>query len=346
VVKKRVAVAMSGGVDSSVAAALLKETGYEVSGIHMELGTDIVSDNLAALEHTCRLLDIPLYKLDLEKEFKELVINYFCQEYSRGRTPNPCVVCNQYLKFGIVLERALERGADYLATGHYVQVEATAEGYKLKRAVDITKDQSYFLYTLGQEQLQHLVLPLGELTKERVRAIAAELDLPASGRHDSQDACFIPNNDYRAFIAEYVPLKAGEIVDINGKVMGKHGGLAGYTIGQRQGLGLTTAEPLYVLEMDAESNKIVVGSREQALHNALTAHNLSWISGKSPQEPIEITAKIRYKAPEAAAELYPRDDGVEVRFVEPQSAMAPGQSVVFYRGDEVLGGGIIDAVLY
>jgi tRNA-specific 2-thiouridylase len=345
-VKKRVAVAMSGGVDSSVAAALLKEAGYEVSGIHMRLGAGTMSDNLAALKQTCRLLDIPLYELDLEKEFKELVIDYFCQEYSRGRTPNPCVVCNRYLKFGIVLEKGLGMGADYLATGHYTRVEASPGGYKLKKAVDITKDQSYFLYTLGQEQLRHLVLPLGKLTKGRVRAIAAELGLPASERQESQDVCFIPNNDYRAFVAEYVPLKRGEIVDINGKVLGKHGGLAGYTIGQRQGLGLTTAEPLYVLEMDAKSNKIVVGNREQALHNVLIAKNLSWVLGKSPQEPIEITAKIRYKAPEAAAELYPRDDGVEVRFNELQQAAAPGQSIVFYRGDEVLGGGIIDAVLY
>ncbi|MQY67067.1 MAG: tRNA 2-thiouridine(34) synthase MnmA [Dehalococcoidia bacterium] len=337
---------MSGGVDSSVAAALLKQTGYEVSGVHMRLGADIMSENLAALEHTCQLLGIPLRKLDLEGEFKELVVDYFCQEYGRGRTPNPCVVCNQYVKFGLLLERALETGADYFATGHYARVESTPESCKLKKAVDITKGQAYFLYTLGQEQLKHLLLPLGELTKERVRAIAAELGLPTSGHHDSQDVCFIPDNDYRAFVAEHVPLKAGEIVDINGKILGKHGGLAGYTIGQRQGLGLSSDEPLYVLKIDAESNRIVVGSREQALHNVLVARNMSWVSGQSPKEPMEITAKIRYKAPEAAAELYPADDGVEVRFNEPQSAMAPGQSIVFYRGDEVLGGGIIDAVLY
>ena len=344
--KKRVAVAMSGGVDSSVAAALLKQAGYEVNGIHMRLGADIMSDNLAALERTCRLLDIPLSQLDLEREFKELVIDYFCREYGRGRTPNPCVVCNQYLKFGIVLERVLEGGADYLATGHYARVEATPDGYRLKKAVDITKDQSYFLYTLGQERLRRLVMPLGGLTKERVRAIAAELGLPTSRHHDSQDICFIPNNDYRAFVAERVPLKAGEIVDINGEILGKHSGLAGYTVGQRQGLGLVSDKPLYVLKIDAESSRIVVGGREQTLHNALTAHNLSWVSGKSPREPMEVTAKIRYKAPEVAAELYPRDDSVEIRFKEPQSAVAPGQSIVFYRGDEVLGGGIIDAVLY
>jgi tRNA-specific 2-thiouridylase len=345
-VAKRVAVAMSGGVDSSVAAALLKQAGYEVSGVYMGLGADIMSSNLEALERTCQLLDIPLYKINLEGEFKQLVIDYFCREYGRGQTPNPCVACNQYIKFDILLEKTLETGVDGFATGHYARVEATPEGYRLEKAVDITKDQSYFLYTLGQEQLHNLLLPLGELTKERVKNIARELDLPARGHRDSQDVCFIPGNDYRAFIAEKVPLKAGEIVDINGKVLGKHEGLALYTVGQRQGLGLTSQEPLYVLKIDAENNKIIVGSREQALHNVLVARNLSWVSGKSPKAPMELTAKIRYQAPEAAAELYPEDDSVEVRFSEPQSAVAPGQSVVFYQGDEILGGGIIDAVLY
>jgi tRNA-specific 2-thiouridylase len=342
---KRVVVAMSGGVDSSVAAALLKQAGYEVSGLYMELGADIMSSK-KTLEETCQLLDIPLHKINLEKEFGRLVVDYFCREYARGRTPNPCVACNKYVKFEALMQEALGRGADYFATGHYARVEAAPVGYRLKKAVDITKDQSYFLYTLGQEQLRYLLFPLGELTKERVKNIAGELGLPASGSRDSQDVCFIPDNDYRAFVAERIPQRAGDIVDINDKILGKHGGLAGYTIGQRQGLGLTSEEPLYVLKIDAENNKIIVGGREQALHNVLVARNLNWVSGKSPELPMELTAKVRYKAPEAAAELYPVDDGVEVRFVEPQSAVAPGQSVVFYRGDEILGGGIIDAVLY
>jgi len=345
VAKKRVAVAMSGGVDSSVAAALLKEAGYEVSGLHMRLGAG-VAESLAALERTAKLLNLPLYNVDLEEEFRQRVIDYFCREYARGRTPNPCVACNRYLKFDLLLQKAFEMGADYLATGHYARVASTPEGYKLKKGIDTAKDQSYFLYTLGQEPLGRVLMPLGDLTKERVKSIARELDLPVGGRRESQDVCFIPDNDYRAFVAANVPLRAGEIVDINGRVLGQHGGLALYTVGQRQGLGLTSAEPLYVLELDAESNRVVVGGREQALHNILVARNLSWVSGNAPNLPMTITAKIRYKAPEAAAELYAADDGLEVRFSEPQPAVAPGQSIVFYQGEEVLGGGIIDAVLY
>jgi len=336
---------MSGGVDSSLAAALLKQAGCEVSGIYMQLWSD---PNLARttsdLEHTCRVLDIPLYKLDFEREFHRLVIDYFCREYSLGRTPNPCIACNQHIKFGLLLEKALEMGAEYLATGHYARIEHSPNGYRLLKAVDITKDQSYFLYTLGQRQLQHLLLPLDELSKEKVRELAAELGLPASSRHDSQDVCFIPDNDYRSFIAQHVSLQSGEIVDITGKVLGKHGGLARYTVGQKQGQGLASDEQLYVLKLDAANNRLVVGTKDYLLHNVLIASKLSWVSGKAPREPINITAKVRYKAPEVAAELRPNDSMAEVRFVEPQRAIAPGQSVVFYQNDVVLGGGIIDAV--
>ena len=344
--KKRVIVAMSGGVDSSVAAALLKKAGYEVSGIYMQLWSNSSSSAKSDLERTCRLLDIPFSQLDLEKEFKSLVVDYFCGEYSLGRTPNPCIACNQQLKFGLLLEKIGEMGADYLATGHYVRLEASKGGYRLLKAIDITKDQSYFLYTLGQEQLKNLLFPLGGMGKDEVRKVATELNLPTNSRRDSQDVCFIPDNDYRAFVAEHVSLKAGEIVDINGEVLGKHKGLARYTVGQRQGLGLDSVEPLYVLELDAVNNRLVVGSREQALHNALIASRISWVSGKNPEEPLKITARIRYKAIEADAELRPANGGAEIHFLKPQWAIAPGQSVVFYQGDAVLGGGVIDAVLH
>jgi tRNA-specific 2-thiouridylase len=342
--KKRVAVAMSGGVDSSVAAALLKQAGYEVSGIYMQLWLDSdLAPTTLNLEHTCQLLDIPLHKLDLEAEFHHRVIDYFCQEYNQGRTPNPCIVCNQHIKFGLLLDKALEMGAEYLATGHYARIESTPNGYRLLKAADRSKDQSYFLYTLGQRQLEHLLLPLGELNKEKVRRMAADLGLPTSSQRDSQDVCFIPDNDYRSFIAKHVSLQSGDIVDITSKVLGKHNGLAQYTVGQRQGLGLASGEPLYVIELDAANNRLVVGTKDQLLSNRLFANKLSWVSGKVPIEPISITAKIRYKAPEVTAELR-LNDRTEVRFVKPQSAITPGQSVVFYQSDVVLGGGIIDAV--
>ncbi len=236
-------------------------------------------------------------------------------------------------------------GADFLATGHYARIKRSADGYRLLKAADQSKDQSYFLYTLGQRQLEHLLFPLGEFGKEKVKKLAAELGLPANKRRDSQDVCFIPDNDYRSFISGRVPLEGGEIVDITGKVLGKHGGLAQYTVGQRHGLGLASSKQLYVLRLDAESNRVVVGTREQSLHNALNATRLSWVSGEALRELLGITAKVRYKAPEVAAELRSGDGVAEVRFIKPQSAITPGQSVVFYQGDVVLGGGVIDAVL-
>jgi len=336
---KRVAVAMSGGVDSSLAAARLKEAGYDVSGVYMQLWAD---HNISDLDHTCQLLDIPLHKLNFETEFRSLVVDYFCREYSLGRTPNPCTTCNQHIKFGLLLDRVLEMGTDYLATGHYARIEHSPNGYSLLKAVDTTKDQSYFLYTLGQRELQHLLLPLGNLRKVEARRLAAERGLPTSSRHDSQDICFIPDNDYRSFIAQHIPIKPGDIIDIEGKVLGKHDGLARYTIGQRQGLGLASNERLYVLRFDVANNRLVVGTRDQLLSDRLLATNLSWVSGKAPPQPINITAKIRYKSPEAAAKLYIRDGKAEVQFLKPQRAITPGQAVVFYQGDAVLGGGIIE----
>ena len=338
--QKRVFVAMSGGVDSSLAAALLKQAGYEVSGIHMQLWSD---HNLtASLEHTCHLLDIPLHKLNPETEFQSLVIDYFCREYSLGRTPNPCIVCNQNIKFGLLLDRVLEMGADYLATGHYARIERLPNGYRLLKAIDLTKDQSYFLYTLGQRELQHLLLPVGTFRKVEVRKLAAELGLPTSSRRDSQDVCFIPDNDYRSFIARHIPLNPGDIVDTEGRVLGRHDGLAQYTVGQKQGLGLTSNKRLYVLKLDTDNNRLVVGTKDQLLSNTLFASKLSWVSGEAPEEPISITAKIRYRSPEVAARLCLRDGVAEVNFHQSQRAITPGQSIVFYQGDAVLGGGIIE----
>ncbi|GAH28322.1 unnamed protein product [marine sediment metagenome] len=341
---------MSGGVDSSLAAALLKEAGYEVIGVTMQIwppdkqafggccGLEAVED----AKKVAHKLGIPHYVMNFRDIFAQRVIADFCQEYSLGRTPNPCIRCNQYVKFDALLQRAEELDADFLATGHYARIEKSADGYHLLRAVDRSKDQSYFLYTLRQRELQHLLLPVGDRHKVETRKLAAERGLPTADRRESQDICFIPDSDYRSFIAEYIPVKPGDIVDTEGKVLGKHHGLAHYTVGQRQGLGLASNERLYVLRLDAAHNRLVVGTEDQLSSDRLFATNLSWVSGKAPQEPINITAKIRYQSPEAAAELH-LDDGVaEVNFHQPQKAVAPGQAVVFYQGDTVLGGGIIE----
>jgi len=330
---------MSGGVDSSLAAAALKQASYEVSGVHMELWAGRATTDL---DRTCQTLDIPLYKVNFEAELDRLVVSYFCREYSLGRTPNPCVACNRYIKFGLLLDWAQQRGADYLASGHYARTERTPDGYRLLRAVDPAKDQSYFLYPLGQKELQKLILPLGYLQKAEVREMAARLELPASSRRESQDICFIPDRDYRSFVARRIPLKAGDIVGARGQVLGKHSGLARYTVGQRQGLGLASNERLYVIKLDAPSNRLVVGSEDELWRDTLLATNLSWVSGKAPDEPVTITAKVRYRSPEVPATLHIRSGAAEVRFHQPQRAIAPGQAVVFYQGDTVLGGGTIE----
>jgi len=345
--QKRVAVAMSGGVDSSLAAALLKGAGYEVNGVYMQLWSNHnlgpnTEHTISDLEHTCQLLGIPLYQLNLEAEFQSLVIDYFCREYSLGYTPNPCVSCNQHIKFGLLLEKALAMGADYLATGHYARIEQSPNGYHLLKAVDLTKDQSYFLYTLGQRQLQHLLLPIGNLHKVEVRRLSTEMGLPTATRRESQDICFIPGNDYRAFIAKHISLESGDIVDTRDKVLGRHSGLAQYTVGQRQGLGLTSNKRLYVIRLDNANNRLVVGTKDQLLSSRLCASKLSWVSGKAPKEPINMTAKLRYRSPEVTAKLHLNDGVAEVNFQQPQWAIAPGQAIVFYQGNAVLGGGIIE----
>ncbi len=342
----KVVVAMSGGVDSAVAALLLKRAGYEVSGIYAELWPEPNrEETIQTLEHSCRILDIPFHLLDFRAEFKELVIDYFCHEYSLGRTPNPCIACNRYIKFVCLMDRALQMGADYLATGHYARVERSSEGHRLLKGVDLSKDQSYFLYTLSQKKLEHLLLPLGNLHKAEVRKLATESSLPASSKRDSQDVCFIPDNDYRSFIAEYVTSKPGNIVNREGKVIGRHSGLARYTVGQRQGLGVSSNEKLYAIKLDAATNTLLLGNRDELLSNTLLAGNLSWVSGRVLSGPISVMAKARYRMPVSPAEIYPEDREVRVKFREPQRAITPGQSIVFYNGASVLGGGTIEATL-
>ncbi|MBA7714905.1 tRNA-specific 2-thiouridylase MnmA [subsurface metagenome] len=287
-------------------------------------------------------LSIPHYVMNFRDIFARRVIADFCREYSLGRTPNPCIRCNQHIKFDALLNKVQAMGADYLATGHYARIERLPNGYRLLKAVDRAKDQSYFLYTLGQRELQYLLLPLGNLYKTEVRRLAAELGLPTSSRRDSQDVCFIPDNNYRSFITQHITQQPGDIVDIRSKILGKHNGLAQYTVGQRQGLGLNSNKRLYVLKLDTTGNRLVVGTEDQLLSNALSASKLSWVSGEAPREPIRVTAKVRYKSPGAEAKLNLNGEMARVQFHQPQRAIAPGQAIVFYQGEAVLGGGTIE----
>jgi tRNA-specific 2-thiouridylase len=341
--QKRVAVAMSGGIDSSVAAALLKNQGYQVFGITMILNSKPDGKQAEMLKQTVECLGIQHHMIDLHRHFQHQVIKPFCNEYGQGRTPNPCITCNQYIKFGLLFNKARKMGADYLATGHYARIDPGSNGYRLLKGIDHGKDQSYFLYTLGQEQLRYLLLPMGELYKNQTRRIARELGLTDIEGHESQDICFIPDNDYRSFVAGHVSCRPGDIVDTSGKVLGKHSGLAYYTVGQRQGLGIESNKRLYVIRLDSRNDRLVVGSQSQLLSNGLFANQLSWISGKAPQDGDNITARIRYKSPEAPASLHINRDTAEVSFSQPQRSVSPGQAVVFYRGDAVLGGGIIES---
>jgi tRNA-specific 2-thiouridylase len=339
--KGKVAVALSGGVDSSAAALLLKEADYKVLGIHMRLWESPRLDYQAhRAENICRILGIPYHQVDLQKEFESCVVDYFCQEYQQGRTPNPCVACNQRIKFGLLLDKALSLGADYLATGHYAKVEHSRDGHRLLKAADTGRDQSYFLYTLTQEKLGHVLFPLGEHSRDDVKQMAKQAGLPTATK-SSQDICFISQKNYGAFLSQRFSTLPGDIIDTQGEKLGQHRGIAFYTIGQRHGLGLASGQPLYVIRIEPESNRIVLGPEKELYSQKLTTQKLSWISGKAPREPITASAKIRYKSKEAEAILFFRNDSVDVHFTQPQKAITPGQAIVFYNLDEVLGGGII-----
>jgi len=339
---RRVFAAMSGGVDSSIAAYLLKQEGYDVSGVHMVLtdgNTGILENNNSALDEICRHLDLPLHKLDLRSEFENCVLHYFFSEYGAGRTPNPCVTCNRHIKFGYLLEWALGKGADFLATGHYVRVELFDGLYHLLKGIDRGKDQSYFLYRLDQEQLSHVKFPIGTYEKPNVKRLAESLGLRIE--HHSRDVCFIPDGDTPGFIARRTSFCPGDIVDTQGNVLGNHRGLGQYTIGQRQGLGVSAGERLYVLGLDVPNSRLVVGSRDELKADGALINEITWVTGHPPENQENVTAKIRYRTPEIPVRLDISGDSALVKFREPQFAVTPGQSLVLYRGDEVLGGGII-----
>jgi tRNA-specific 2-thiouridylase len=344
---EKIVVAMSGGVDSSVTAALLVEQGYEVHGVSLrmwegERGPRVCSDHRGAAE-VAEYLGIPHTLVDLRGQFAETVVKPFAQDYLHGRTPNPCVSCNRDFKLGTLLRWAREHDAEFVATGHYARLrrDASTQQTALLRGADRGKDQSYFLFSLSQEQLAHTLFPLGGMQKTEVRAKARALGLPAAERPESQDICF---GDYKALVARYAAqdeIRGGEIVDRAGKVLGQHGGVHRVTVGQRRGLGIAAAAPLYVVDIDEESKRVVVGHKNDLQCAGLVAGSVNWI--EPPESEIEAEVQIRYRAPAVACRIRPDGaDRCEVRFAAPVAAVTPGQAAVFYRGDQVLGGGWIE----
>lgn len=352
----KVLVGMSGGVDSSVAAAILLDQGYDVTGVTLKLwdaeDTGEVGRTCCSLEdvedaRACAFkLDIPFYVLNMKSLFDEKVVKYFVDSYLGGETPNPCIACNRHIKFEAMLKKALALGMDYIATGHYARIERDeASGrYVLRKALDLSKDQSYVLYMLTQPQLERLLLPLGGLTKKRVREIAEEKGLVTSAKPDSQDICFVPSGHYSDFIRNYTgrEIPEGVFTDTSGKVLGKSKGIFEYTVGQRKGLGISGAHRLYVIDKDVRANRVILGTREQTMVKRFYADEMNYISIDPPQEKTEVWAKTRYSQQEAEAVLVPLSETeAMIEFREPQLYVSPGQSVVLYDGDTVLGGGII-----
>ena len=350
----RVVVGLSGGVDSSAAASLLVEQGYDVVGITLKVwpqdcvsraedkccGPQAVMDARSVADK----LGIPYYLIDESKEFQRDVIDYFAAEYRAGRTPNPCVMCNEKLKFGNLIDRAKKLGASYVATGHYARLEKRNGRTVMLRGRDARKDQTYFLFSLGQEQLAHMMFPLGELQKAETREVARCVSLKTAEKQESQEICFVPDKDYKKFLttAGLVEEHRGEIVDTRGQVLGHHDGIEFYTIGQRKGLGISSPTPLYVVELDPENNRVVVGEEGLLLRSEFWIDRCNWIPFEDLEGPIEVSAAIRYNHPGAAATVEPAEDArAVVRLHEPQRAVTPGQACVFYQDDLVVGGGWI-----
>lgn len=361
--KPKVVIAMSGGVDSSLTAALLVHQGYECIGVTMRLWDDDLSEfdpdnrgccSLSAVEDARRVADtlgIPYYVLNFRQMFQETVIDYFVKEYAAGRTPNPCIACNRYVKFEGLLEKARQLGAHYVATGHYARIvyDAARGRHLLKRGADVTKDQSYALYHLNQQTLAHFLMPLGDYAKTETRRLAREFGLAVADKPDSQEICFIPDNDYKRYLNDHAPgsIRPGNIVDTTGKIIGRHAGLPLYTVGQRKGLGLAVGHPLYVVALDYDKNELLVGTDRDVFARELIADDLNWILMDHLADQLTVKAKIRYSAIPADATLTPCTDGrVHVTFAAPQRAITPGQSVVFYDDDMVVGGGIIQTAIY
>jgi len=348
----KIAVAMSGGVDSSVTAALLKQQGHEIIGITMRLFAPLCQGKGSAAHDAAVVaahLGIPHHLVDFEIDFQELIINDFVTEYCSGQTPNPCVRCNRFIKFGLLLDAARKLGADLLATGHYARKTVDPDGTcHLRMARNIRKDQSYFLHTLSQQRLAQVIFPLGEIeSKDEVRRLARESGLPVAEKSDSQEVCFIPNDDYVAYLEQNEHLKRaqGDIIHVDGKVLGRHQGTHRYTIGQRKGLGIAWSEPLYVVAIDAERNIVVVGEEPHVYASGLFAGELGWVI-EPEADQFTATCKIRYRhQPVACRVMLLEGECCRVLFDEPLKAVTPGQSVVFYRGDEVLGGGRITSAI-
>ncbi len=342
-------IAMSGGVDSSVAAKIIMNQGYETQGAIMSLYGDEGSgkpDDIKDAKRVADDLGIPFHIFEFSEEFKKYVISDFISAYKNGLTPNPCVVCNKYIKFGIFLDKAIEMGFDYVATGHYCKVEKDEKTsrFVVRKADDITKDQSYMFWSLNQKQLSHILLPLGDYTKDNARIIARDVGFDNADKHDSQDICFVPDGDYAKFIEMYCNEKfpQGDFVNKAGEFIAKHKGIVNYTIGQRKGLGISAPAPLYVLEKDPVSNKVVLGSNDDLFETDLVATDVNLISIEKLTEPMRVLAKARYKHKEQEATICPLENGdVKVEFDTSQRALTPGQSVVFYKEDTLLGGGII-----